>query len=178
MLNNRTKFPIFLLLLISNGFGRFGCCLKRCAFKYGVSQGKLMWFIWRMDEHRLNITPLNGCFRNFNVSGFFLIKDRLNVQSCTLKLRINNRLSDRNKSQKFRIPAINNFVVTRNIFGFCLQTKRLWFTLITNELNSFTIQNCQVIVLSAWEPTDKFSHFHDCTFNPLMPGGNKKVTHT
>ena len=38
------------------------------------------------------------------------------------------------------------------------------------------MQNYQVIVLSVWEPTDKISHFLDCNFNPLMPGGNKKAT--
>ena len=27
------------------------------------------------------------------------------------------------------------------------------------------MQNFQVIVLSVWEPTDKTSHLHDCTFN-------------
>ena len=27
------------------------------------------------------------------------------------------------------------------------------------------MQNFQVIVLSVWEPTDKISHLHDCTFN-------------
>ena len=62
--------------------------IKMC-FQKWCFIGMLMWFIWKMDEHRLNITPLKGCF-----SRFFLIKDRLNVQSCTLKLQINNRLSD------------------------------------------------------------------------------------
>ena len=42
---------------------------------------------------------------------------------------------------------------------------RLWFTVINNELNSFTMQNFEVIVLSVWEPTAKISHLHDCTFN-------------
>ena len=71
-----------------------------------------MWFIWKIDEHRLNITPLKGCFRSF-----------------------------------------------------VLLDKCLWFTVITNELNSFTMQNFQLIVLSVWEPTDKISHLHDCTFH-------------
>ena len=30
------------------------------------------------------------------------------------------------------------------------------------------MQNFQVIVLSIWEPTDKISHFHDCTFNEKL----------
>ena len=49
------------------------------------------------------------------------------------------------------------------MFGFCLQTKCLWLTAITNELYSFTMQNFQVIVLSVWEPTDKISYLHDVT---------------
>ena len=27
------------------------------------------------------------------------------------------------------------------------------------------MQNFQVIVSSVWEPTDKISHLHDCTFH-------------
>ena len=89
----RTKFPKLFFLEIWSGFGRFGCALKNSA-----SKSKLMWCFWRMDECRLNRTLLNGCFRRSNVSESFLIKDHFNVQSCTLKIRTNNFLSDWNKS--------------------------------------------------------------------------------
>ena len=56
----------------------------KCSCSYFSKALRFIWG-WFFPASILNRAPLNGCFQRFNLSGFFLIRDRLKIQSCRLK---------------------------------------------------------------------------------------------